>query len=108
MLSHSRPAWTRGLKIIVLLATCSIALQAAAPKGWFVAGSRPSEYESGIDELAAYNGHPSAYLKAKSPVVQGIGTLMQNFRADHYLGKRGRFSAFVKTERTREWAGLCI
>ena len=56
--------------------------------------------------MAAYNGHPSAYLKAKSPVVQGFGTLMQNFRADHYLGKRVRFSAFVKTEGAQDWAGL--
>jgi len=31
---------------------------------------------------------------------------MQNVRADHYLGKRVRFSAFVKTERAQEWAGL--
>jgi len=56
--------------------------------------------------LAAFNGHPSAYLKAKNPVVQGFGTLMQNFRADHYLGKRVCFSAFVKTEGAQDWAGL--
>ena len=31
---------------------------------------------------------------------------MQNVQADHYLGKRVRFSAFVKTERAQEWAGL--
>ena len=35
-----------GLRIVVLLAVCSLALQAAAPKGWFVAGSKPTEYES--------------------------------------------------------------
>ena len=27
---------------------------------------------------------------------------MQNVRADHYLGKRVRFSAFVKTEWAQE------
>ena len=83
-----------------------MALQAAAPKGWFVAGSKPTEYESGIDTLATFNGHPSAYLKAKVPSVEGFGTLMQDFRADHYVGKRVRFSAFVKTERAQDWAGL--
>jgi hypothetical protein len=31
---------------------------------------------------------------------------MQDFRAEHYLGKRVRFSAFVKTEGTQDWAGL--
>ncbi len=83
-----------------------MALQAAVPKGWFVAGNTPTAYESGIDTLAAYNGRPSAYLKAKMPGVEGFGTLMQDFRADHYLGKRVRFSAFVRTEGAQDWAGL--
>jgi hypothetical protein len=95
-----------GLKTFALLAACSMALQAAAPKGWFVAGSKPNEYESGVDLLAAYKGHPSAYLKAKAPSVEGFGTLMQDFRAERYLGKRVRFSAFIKTERAQDWAGL--
>jgi hypothetical protein len=101
-----RSTLTAGLGILVLLAACSLALQAAAPKGWFVAGSKPAEYESGIDTVAAYDGHPSAYLRAKVSSVEGFGTLMQDFRADHYLGKRVRFSAFVKTERAQDWAGL--
>jgi hypothetical protein len=101
-----RSTLTTGLGILVLLAACSLALPAAAPKGWFVAGSKPTEYESGIDTVAAYNGHPSAYLRAKVSSVEGFGTLMQDFRADHYLGKRVRFSAFVKTERAQDWAGL--
>ncbi len=95
-----------GLRSLALLAACSLALQAAAPKGWFVAGSKPTEYESGVDTQTAYSGHPSAYLKAKVPSVDGFGTLMQDFRADHYLGKRVRFSAFVKTEHAQDWAGL--
>lgn len=102
MLNNFRPM----LKSFLFLVSCTIALQAAAPKGWIVAGNKPTEYESGIDALAAYNGHPSAYLKAKKPVVDGFGTLMQDFRADHYLGKRVRFSAFVKTEGAQDWAGL--
>ena len=71
-----------------------------------VAGSRPTEYESGLDSQAVYNGHPSAYLKSKQPVVEGFGTLMQDIRADHYLGKRVRLSAFVRTEGVQDWAGL--
>src|SRR4029077_16241562 len=82
-----RSTLTTGLGILVLLAACSLALQAAAPKGWFVAGSKPTEYEFGIDRVAAYNGHPSAYLRAKVSSVDGFGTLMQDFHADHYLGK---------------------
>lgn len=81
-------------------------LQAAAPRGWFLAGSNPAAYDSGIDAQMPYNGHPSAYLKATATRVEGFGTLMQDFRADHYLGKRVRFSAFVKTENVQDWAGL--
>jgi hypothetical protein len=95
-----------GLRSLSLLAACSLSLQAAAPNGWFVAGDNPKAYESGIDTQATYDGHPSAFLKAKMPGVEGFGTLMQDFRADHYLGKRVRFSAFVKTEGAQDWAGL--
>jgi hypothetical protein len=91
---------------LVLLLTCSLALQAAVPEGWFLAGSKPTSYEAGTDAQAFYNGHPSAYLKAKEPVSDGFGTLMQDFRADKYLGKRVRFSAFVKSDGVQDWAGL--
>lgn len=79
---------------------------ADAPKGWFIAGNQPQQYESGIDVSASYASLPSAYLKAKSAVVPGFGTLMQEFRADHYLGKRIRFSAYVKSADANDWAGL--
>jgi hypothetical protein len=106
MLKNASPALAFGLKSLTLLAVCSLALQAAAPNGWLVAGNKPTEYESGIDALATYNGHPSAYLKAKTPNIEGFGTLMQDFRADHYVGKRVRFGAFVRTEHAQDWAGL--
>ena len=105
-MKKGRPGFAIGLKSLALLAACSLALQAATPNGWFVAGNKPTEYQSGIDPLAAYNGHPSAYLRANMPSVEGFGTLMQDLRASHYLGKRVRFSAFVKTERAQYWAGL--
>jgi hypothetical protein len=90
--------------ISVLLAS-SLAF-AAVPHGWFIAGNRPTQYESGVDMQSVYGGRPSAYLKATAPSVDGFGTLMQQFRADHYLGKRVRFSAFVKTDAAQDWAGL--
>jgi hypothetical protein len=36
-------------------------------------------------------------------VVEGIGTVMQDFRTDHYAGNRVRFSAFVKTVGVQDW-----
>lgn len=108
MSANLRPILFQGLRSIAVIAACSMAMQAQAPKGWFVAGSKPTAYETGIDVLAAYNGHPSAYLQANVPIVDGFGTLMQDFRPDHYLGKRVRFRAFLKTktDRAPNWAGL--
>lgn len=105
MLTHICPA-AKNVKTIAFVMACSLMLQAEAPKGWFIAGSKPAEYESGVDTAASYNGHASAFLKAKTPSVDGFGTLMQDFRAGHYLGKRVRFSAFVKAGGLQDWAGL--
>ena len=100
------PMLLHGFSSLFLVGACSLVLQPAPPRGWYVAGDSPTAYESGIDTQATYNGHPSAYLKAKMPGVEGFGTLMQDFRAELYLGKRVRFSAFVKTESAQDWAGL--
>jgi hypothetical protein len=106
MVSSIRPTASNKLQSIAVLMACSLLLEAEAPRGWFIAGSKPAEYESGVDAAASYNGHSSAFLKAKKPTVEGFGTLMQDFRAGHYLGKRVRFSALVKTEGVQDWAGL--
>ena len=98
--------YSRSVVGLVLLIACSLALQAAAPTGWFLAGSKRASYETGTDAQVAYDGHPSAYLKSKEPVSNGFGTLMQEFRADKYAGKRLRFSAFVKSDGVQDWAGL--
>jgi hypothetical protein len=92
---------------LAILGVGSLALWAEAPKGWYLAGSRPAEYESSVDTVNERGGLPSAYLRSKKPQVdEGFGTLMQNFSAEQYLGKRVRFSAFVKSENIERWAGL--
>lgn len=93
---------------LVMLLTWTLALQAAAPTGWFLSGSKPASYEVGIDAQAAYNGHPSAYLKAKVADTGGFGTLSQAFRADKYAGKRLRLSAFAKSDGVVDGAGLWL
>lgn len=106
MSAPARSAFLRSLSILALLALCTLTLQAAAPHGWFLAGSKPESYDTGVDALASYNGHPSAFLKSKELRIDGFGTLMQDFSADHYLGKRVRFSAFVKTADAQRLVGL--
>jgi len=90
------------------LMACSLVAQAAAPQGWFMAGNKPADYETGVDAQAGLNGRPSASLKSKKPAIEGFGTLMQEFKAEQYLGKRVRFSGFVKSEGVQNWAGLWI
>src|SRR5581483_1220046 len=90
-----------------LMLAASYALFAAAPPGWFLAGSAPRSYETGVDQTVTYAGMPSAVLKSVSPVPpQGFGTMMQTIQAGDYRGKRIRFSAEVKSDSVADWAGL--
>jgi hypothetical protein len=106
MQSKPRPGAMKGLRIAVLMAAGTMVAAANVPTGWYLAGSKPADYESGITSDATHNGHPTAYLKAKKAEVDGFGTLMQNFRADQYRGRRLRLSASVKAENVQQWAGL--
>ena len=60
--------------------------------GWRLSGSKPGEYESGLDANAVYEGHASGYLKSIDAVADGFGTLMQDINASHYAGKRVRIT----------------
>jgi hypothetical protein len=101
-----------GLCILMLLVSIRLPAQTqstkspAAPEGWFLAGSNPGNYETGLDPQASYHGLPSAYLKAKQSAMEGFGTLMQEFSAYHYAGKRVRLSASVKADEVGGWAGM--
>jgi hypothetical protein len=50
---------------LIILSTCSLAIQAASPAGWYMAGSKPADYDTGVDNQTVYNNRPSAYLKSK-------------------------------------------
>jgi beta-lactamase regulating signal transducer with metallopeptidase domain len=75
-------------------------------RGWFLAGDHTQNYLIGVDRESKYQGHPSAYLKAKPTATEGFGTLMQDFEAAQYVGKRVRFRASVKSEGVNNWAGM--
>lgn len=107
MLNTARLPFKMELSCIAFLAVCSLALNAAVPRGWYVAGSKPADYEAGVD-AQGYEGHPNAYLKAKRSTAEGFGTLMQDFDPHNYAGKRVRFSALVKAEEVNGWAGLWL
>jgi hypothetical protein len=101
-----------GVCLLMLLISLPLSAQAqstnnpAVPKGWFLTGSNSRNYETGVDPQANYNGFPSAYLKAKQSAMEGFGTLMQDFSAGQYAGKRVRLRASVRAEAVGGWAGL--
>jgi hypothetical protein len=101
----SRSFFPALLKIAAAVTLCAVALSAAVPRGWYLSGSNSTDYESGVDP-AQYEGHRVVYLKASVPTTKGFGTLMQDFRADNYAGKRVRYSAMLKSENVANWAGL--
>jgi hypothetical protein len=90
----------------VALAACVLVVGATVPRGWFLAGTKPAEYEAGVDADQPYEGHASAFLKSKTQSVDGFGTLMQSIHAEQYKGKRVRLSGFVKSQGVMSWAGL--
>lgn len=77
-----------------------------APSGWFMAGSKPENYRTGVDDALTRDGQPSAYLASVVPETSGFGTLMQSINASNYAGKRVRLAASIKSENLGDWAGI--
>jgi hypothetical protein len=92
--------------VALLLTGLVLVAQAAVPRGWLLAGTKPSEYEVGVDVDQVYQGHATAFLKSKTLNADGFGTLMQSIRAEQYLGRKVRLSGLVKSEEVLGWAGL--
>lgn len=77
-------------------------------KGWFLAGDNPEGYTIGNDKLATYKGVESGYIKSKSNTIKGFGTLMQQADTSAYIGKHLKYSAILKTDKVKNWAGLWV
>lgn len=77
-------------------------------KGWFLTGTAPEKYRMGKDRKIFHMGTKSATLQSiEAAFTEGdFGSIMQQFSAANYLGKRMRFSAFVKSAEVAGWAGL--
>jgi len=94
------------LVAVLLLTGLVLVAQATLPRGWLLAGTKPSEYEVGVDVDQMYQGHATAFLKSKTLNADGFGTLMQSIKAEQYLGRKVRLSGLVKSEEVLGWAGL--
>lgn len=69
----------------------------AMPNGWFHSSQHMDDYEVGQDLHEKHSGSKCAYLKSTVQSPKGFGNFSQGLSAENYLGKRIRFSAFVKT-----------
>jgi hypothetical protein len=65
--------------------------------GWHTVAD-PDDYELRLDSVVRHGGDFSALVNAKSSAPADYAYLSQAVRADEYLGKRVRFSGYVRTE----------
>ncbi|MCG7343752.1 AraC family transcriptional regulator [Sporosarcina sp. ACRSL] len=75
-------------------------------KGWLLSGSHPHHFRMGIDRHVVHTGRASGYIR--SEFVTGheeFATMMQQFKADNYIGKRIKLSCFLKCEDVEQFAG---
>lgn len=67
--------------------------------GWILSGSAPEHYQMTLDQQTFHTGHQSALLKNISDVnSQQFATIMQQFQAEKYRGKRLKLTCYIKTE----------
>lgn len=65
------------------------------------------KYDMFIDTVS-HNGTNAASIKSIAKKINGSGGLVQLIKADQYLGKRIRFTAWMKTQNVSGWAGLWL
>ncbi|UTH13877.1 helix-turn-helix domain-containing protein [Macrococcus equipercicus] len=82
-------------------------------KGWIVSGTTPHLYKITTDKKVFHKGKQSALIHGtggdKDYNDNTFGTIMQSISAEQYIGKRIRFSAFIKTEEAGKvglWARI--
>lgn len=77
-------------------------------KDWTITGTAPEKYRIGVDGVICHMGSKSATIcsVADEFTAGEFGTIMQQISAKRFIGKRMRFSGFVKTREVEGWCGL--
>lgn len=97
---------TNTIKNVLFALLALTLLSFEMPSGWFKTGSDSNRYDMGIEKGAGFNGKNAATIKSIEIKIMGYGALAQSFSPEKYLGKRIRFSGFVKTKDVAERACL--
>ena len=77
-------------------------------KDWIITGTAPDKYHIGLDSAIYHLGTKSATIKSITSEYTNdeYGTIMQQINAAKYLGRRMRFSGFVRTLDVEGWCAL--
>ncbi|CDQ41979.1 MULTISPECIES: helix-turn-helix transcriptional regulator [Virgibacillus] len=76
-------------------------------KGWFLSGVDPFNYEIGKDHKVVHQGKASGYIKSTKVLdATHFATMMQQFKADKFIGKRMRLSCFLRTACVQSFSGM--
>nr|WP_093274607.1 AraC family transcriptional regulator [Psychrobacillus sp. OK032] len=76
-------------------------------EGWFLSGTNSESYEMRRDIENVLKGNASGQLRSIGEVAkEGFGTVMQQFHAQEWLGKRMKLSCFIQTKDVEGAAGL--
>jgi len=96
------------LKSVLLVGVTVTLLSFDLPKDWIKAGSKPKNYDMGVDKGAGQNGRNAATIKSTVAQIEGFGTLMQQCLPDKYLGKRVRMSGYFKSKDVVGWSSFWL
>ncbi|BAL01440.1 putative AraC family transcriptional regulator [Oscillibacter valericigenes Sjm18-20] len=77
-------------------------------KGWIITGTAPEKYQIGIDDTIYHMGSKSVTIRSADEEFSDgeFSTVMQQISAKTFIGKRMRFSGFVKAQDVEGWCGL--
>src|SRR5688500_8811962 len=78
---------------------------AGSLRGWCITGPgdgapdfRVTDYEGGLDPEQSHAGLPCAFLRSVVERPASHVVIMQSIRTERYVGRRIRFSAWVRTD----------
>ncbi|TQR21448.1 helix-turn-helix transcriptional regulator [Psychrobacillus vulpis] len=76
-------------------------------EGWFLSGTNSNSYEMRRDFKNVHKGNASGHLRSVDQVAkEDFGTVMQQFLAKDWCGKRMKLSCFIQTKDVEGFAGL--
>jgi hypothetical protein len=65
-------------------------------RGWAFCGPGAGDYDGGLDPLVRHEGRPCAFLRQVGPPRESYASILQVVGSELYVGRRVRFSAWLK------------